>query len=215
MVPALLHEISWTASRNCSSDLSQVLDVSALLGDKVTAPCKDKRLFRLKCHSILLELWASNPRKFPATQGQGCCDMSGTPAMPYAPPSPWRWTRPPLTKQGSCRKTGSMELQQSPVLHRHQPALQILPAPTAEPPRIRSMVKQGKELCQAAGQGHAAEVGEGSQFRKETVNYTNALQFKKGCPTGCKTIIALLDLLQNQMLQLKGPLWPALFSSEL
>lgn len=55
-VPALLQEISWNVSRNCSSDLDQVLDVSALLGDKVTAPLKDKRLFIVKCHSTLLEL---------------------------------------------------------------------------------------------------------------------------------------------------------------
>lgn len=60
-----------------------------------------------------------------------------------------------------------------------------------------------------------AEVGEGSQLKKEIVNYTNFLQFNKGCPTGCKTIVALFDLSQNQMLQLKGPLCPPLFSDEL
>lgn len=88
-------------------------------------------------------------------------------------------------------------------------------APRAEPPGIKTVEKQGEELCQTAGQGHEAEVGEGSQLKKETVNYTNALQFNKGCPTDCKTIEVLFDLLQNQMLQLKGPLCPALFSSEL
>lgn len=95
-VPALLQEISWNVSRNCSSDLDQVLDVSALLGDKVTAPLKDKRLFIVKCHSTLLELWAGNPRNFPATQGQGCCDISDTSARLYALPLPWRWTGPTL-----------------------------------------------------------------------------------------------------------------------
>lgn len=60
-------------------------------------------------------------------------------------------------------------------------------------------------MCQAAGRGDAAEVGKVSQLKKETVNYTNTLQLKKGCPAGCKTTVALFDLLQNQMLQLKGP----------
>lgn len=96
LVPALLQEISWIASRNCSSDLNQVLDVSALLGDKVTVPCKDKRLFAVKCHSTLSEPGIGNARNFLATQGQGCCNMSGTPARPNAPPSPWSYTGPPL-----------------------------------------------------------------------------------------------------------------------
>lgn len=116
---------------------------------------------------------------------------------------------PCLTQMGVLQKKGSMELQQSLVPHRHQPA------PRAEPPGTRSMVKQREELYQAAGWGHAAQVGEGSQLKKEIVNYTNAQQLKKGCPAGCETIVALSDLLQNQMLQLKGPGCPALFSSEL
>lgn len=146
LVPALLQEFSWIVSRNCSSDLNQVLDISALLGDKVTAPLKDKRFFIVKCHSTLLELWAGNRRNFPATQGRGVATcLAPLQGSRHSPCPKDGQNHLCLTPTGVLQKKGSMELQQSLVPHRHQPA------PQAEPPGTRSMVKQREELCQAAG----------------------------------------------------------------
>lgn len=92
----------------------------------------------------------------PATQGQGCCDVSDA-MIPRAEPSPWRWTGPVLTNPGSMEL---MCLQESLIPQGHQPA------PQGWASQHQGHDKAREELCQAPGQGHAAEVGVGAQIRE-------------------------------------------------
>lgn len=75
-------KVSWNMSKNHKSDSSQVLDVFAWQGDKVSASAetKDKKLTRVQCHFALVGLWAGRLSTALPPKGQG--DTSNTVSPP-------------------------------------------------------------------------------------------------------------------------------------
>lgn len=124
-----------------------------------------------------------NPRNCLATQGQGCCDMSGTPARQgetasLTPPSPQRWTEPPLPDPNESRRKKAAES-----------------CSRASPTQTSGSTQGWTSWHQVPGKAggrtvpscwdRACSTGRwGISIKKEIVNYTNALQFKQGCRTG-------------------------------
>lgn len=128
-----------------------------------------------------------------ATQGQGSCGMSDTvspPARPCAQPSTWRRTGPPPPNPNgggeSCRKTGSRADGGCSRAWSHTDVSQHC---RAEPPSIGNMVKPGEKLCQAAGWGHAAEVGKESQIKEGNSQlYKCSAAQKKAAPLAARLL---------------------------
>lgn len=188
-------KVSWITSKNRRSDSGRVLDVFSLLGDSHCSlyGCKDKRLSRVKCRSSLWGLRAGRLSTAlpPKDRGLAACLTPWAPPQgPVHSPQPedgQDHLRPTRTGGGgSCRKTGS---RADGGCSRDWSHTDVSQHCRAEPPSIGNMVKPGEKLCQAAGWGHAAEVGKESQIKEGNSQlYKCSAAQKKAAPLAARLL---------------------------
>lgn len=165
-----------------------MLEVFALLGDKVIAPCMTVRtkgspelnvaLLRLLCHprmEVLWHVWHPEP-----------------PCKALCTALTLRMDRTTSTwpEWGFCREMGA-----EGGCSRARSHADVSQHCRAEPPGIRAVVKPGEELCQAAGRGHAVEVGVGSQIKEGNSQLYKCSAAQKRLPRWLQDYCSNFDLL--------------------
>lgn len=149
--------------------------------------------------------WQS--KKFPGHPRAGVPWHSGTLARLFALPLPWRWTEPPLPDPNRS------------LAEKRQHGAAVEPSPTQTSASTQGWTTWHQVHGKAGGRTVPSYWVRACSTDRWGISIKegNSLLYKCSAVqnTGCKTTVALFDLIQNQMLQLKGPLCPALFSSEL